>query len=131
MDAFAAFGGQNGNDPPFRNHQHMHETLDAIQHGDAPWECIIAWYQGPIPEANAPWWMTEEYEIWTQNTRTTSQNMLSNPDFKELFHTDPYCEFHANGERVFSHLMSANWPWQQAVSCFLLFWRVYPLEPHM
>lgn len=111
MDAFAAFRGQNGGDPPFRNYQHMHETLDAIEHRDAPWKCITAQYQEPIPEANALWWITEEYEIWTRNTRTMSQNMLNNPDFKKSFYTDPYHKFNAKGEQVFFYLMSANWSW--------------------
>lgn len=115
MDAFAAFGGE-GHEPSFVNHDHLHKTLDAIEHGDAPWECIVARYQGPISEENAPWWMTQEYEIWCQNTRTTAHNMLRNPDFKESFYTGPYCKFNEKEERVFSHLMLANFAWRQVVS---------------
>lgn len=116
MDAFATFGGQDGREPPFHDHTHLHHVIDSIEHGDAPWECITACYQGQVPDENAPWWMTQDYEIWCRNTHTATCNMLKNPAFKDDFHTAAYQEFDAKNERVYSHLMLANWAWRHSVS---------------
>ena len=62
--------------------------------------------------------MTEEHTIWTRDPRTLARMMLENPAFKDDFHTSPYREYDATLSRRYSHLMSANWAWRQAVRSF-------------
>lgn len=119
MEAFAAFGYEAGLDPPFSNTADMHNHIDAIPLGDAPWQCIKARYSGPLPE-DAPPWMNEEYEIWCRDPRTIARIMLNNADFKSEFHTAPHREYTPQGERQYTDLMSGNWAWRQAVSISLL-----------
>lgn len=115
MDAFAAFGYPHGQQPPFANHDDLHQVLDSITLGDAPWHSFSAQYTGEIPETNPPSWMTAQYDIWTRDIRTLAQNILANPDFRTEFHSAPYREYDSCNRRRYSHFMSANWAWRQAV----------------
>lgn len=117
MEAFAAFGYEHGKQPPFVNHADLHQAIDSIPLGDAPWHSFSAQYTGHLPDddPNPPSWMTAQYEIWTRNIHTLARNVLANPDFKDEFHAAPYREFDIHNQRHYSHFMSANWAWRQAV----------------
>ena len=129
MEAFAAFGYKFGKPPPFSDHNDLHSVIDSIPLGDAPWHCITARHTGPLPAGEVPPWMLQEFEVWTRDIRVLTQNMLANPDFKHEFHTAPYREFDINGRRQYSHLMSANWAWRQAVS-FICVTSIYCILTH-
>lgn len=118
MDAFASFGYEHGKPPPFANHTDLHNTIDSIPLGDAPWRSFSAQYTGAVPNEDVPSWMTTTYEVWTRDIRTLARNCLDNPDFKYEFHTAPYREYNVLNRRRYSHLMSGNWAWRQAVSLF-------------
>ncbi|KAI0069536.1 hypothetical protein K474DRAFT_1577148, partial [Panus rudis PR-1116 ss-1] len=76
--------------PPFANHVDMHNIIDSIPLGDAPWHSFTASYTGPRPtEGDVPSWMTAEHEIWYCDPQTIIRNMLANPDFENEFDTAP------------------------------------------
>ena len=60
--------------------------------------------------------MKAEYDVWFQNPRVLVHNILSNPDFESGFDYAPFQERTVNGVHRFCDFMSANWPWNQAVS---------------
>jgi Plavaka transposase len=111
MDLWAA----KGRDPPFANHKDIYDTIDSTPLGDAPWKSFSVSYAGPMPDEDIPLWMLDEFEVWHRDPRVVIQHQLANPDFVDGIHYAPYQEFGADGERRWQDLMSANWPWKQAV----------------
>ncbi|KAJ6448828.1 hypothetical protein C8R45DRAFT_1057369 [Mycena sanguinolenta] len=113
LDLWAASILQYGNSPPWSNAQELYDTIDAIQHGDAPWKVYQIRYTGPRPPT-PPKWMDETYELCTRNSRTVLLQQLANPDFQDKIDYSPYQQFDADGRRVWSNLMSGDWAWSQA-----------------
>ncbi|KAH9919576.1 hypothetical protein B0H21DRAFT_702115 [Amylocystis lapponica] len=113
MDLWAASLLRFGGHPPFANSSDMYAVIDAIQHGDAPWQSFSARYMGDMPAGEPPPWMTSEYQIWCRDPLTVIRNMLANPDFDGEFDYAPLREF-VNDERRYCNVMSGNWAWQQA-----------------
>jgi hypothetical protein len=68
----------------------LYATIDAIQDGDAPWQCMSV--SGPptnVPEHVASW-QTQEYDVWYQDPDVVIRNLLDNPDFALQFDSAPY-----------------------------------------
>jgi len=99
---------------PFASIQHMLETIDSIQHGDAPWMCLKA--SVPYEDENVPSWKKKAYDIWYRDPDIVLQQMLQNQDFHGEFNYALYVELDSNGERVWSNIMSGNYAWWQSVS---------------
>ena len=101
----------------------MHEKIDAMTVGEAPWEHFILKYSGPLPkgvsEANIPTWMTNENDVWFHNPVTLLENLLANPDFEDEFDFTPYQECTEDGSHCYCDFMSGNWSWQQVVCLFI------------
>ncbi len=98
MKVFVAYSYEAELDPPFNNHTDLHATIDFIPHDDAPWQCLVAKYNEPLPADNIPTWMTQEYQIWCCDIRTVARVILNNPNFKEEFHTAPYYKYTNTGK---------------------------------
>ncbi|KAJ7909124.1 hypothetical protein B0H13DRAFT_2493854 [Mycena leptocephala] len=113
LDLWAAQVLQYGDSPPWRTAQELYDTIDSIQHGDAPWKVYQIRYTGPQPPV-PPKWMTETYELCARDSRTVLHQQLKNPDFADKIDYAPYRQFDGQGRRVWSNLMSANWAWTQA-----------------
>ncbi|KAJ7483958.1 hypothetical protein B0H11DRAFT_2416136 [Mycena galericulata] len=113
LDLWAAQVLQHGDCPPWRNAQDLYDTIDAIQHGDAPWKVYEIQYTGPRP-LHPPKWMTETYELCARDSRKVLHQQLANPDFKDKIDYSPYRQFDTDGQRVWSNLMSGDWAWKQA-----------------
>ncbi|KAJ7150481.1 hypothetical protein C8R43DRAFT_1127959 [Mycena crocata] len=99
---------------PWKRAKDLYKTIDAIQHGDAPWKVYKLRYTGPKPAGLPPKWMTEEYELCARDCRTFLHHQLATPDFKDKMDYAPYRQFNARGRRVWSNLMSGDWAWKQA-----------------
>lgn len=92
----------------------MYETIDKIQLGSSPFSTVKIRYSGPRPD-NPPSWMNQEYELCYRDTRKVLHDQLATADFASDFDPAPYRQYQANGERVWSNLMSGEWAWDQAV----------------
>lgn len=101
-------------DLPWSNADELYATIDAIQEGDAPWITIPFKYNGPLPK-NPPKWMLETYELCTRDSRLLLHQQLSTTEFVDQINYVPYRQFQANGDHVWSNLLSADWSWTQAV----------------
>jgi len=113
-----ATAGDNGTEPPFAGHNDLYETIDSIPLGDLPWNCFTVTYNGPLPDGEAPTWMTTEYEVWCRDVRLVMRSQLANPDFKSEIDYTPLQMFGPTGKREWSNVMTGNWAWKQAVSHF-------------
>ncbi|KAF7791554.1 hypothetical protein EIP86_002570 [Pleurotus ostreatoroseus] len=102
-----------GDDSPFRNKEELYNTIDSIQHGDAPWESFGLRYTGPTDD-NSPTWKRTTYIVHCRNTETVAHNMLKNEEFKEFFDYVPFEEYDASGARRYSNLMSGKWAYRKS-----------------
>ncbi|KAJ7906139.1 hypothetical protein B0H13DRAFT_2333723 [Mycena leptocephala] len=89
LDLWAAQVLQYGDSPPWRTAQELYDTIDSIQHGDAPWKVYQIRYTGPQPPV-PPKWMTETYELCARDSRTVLHQQLKNPDFADKIDYAPY-----------------------------------------
>ena len=99
---------------PWSSTEEMYATVDVIQEGDALWKTISFKYNGPLPK-NPPKWMLETYELCMRDSRLLLHQQLSTASFADQINYMPYRQFQANGDRIWSNLMSADWSWAQAV----------------
>ncbi|KZP19656.1 hypothetical protein FIBSPDRAFT_911331 [Athelia psychrophila] len=114
INMWAATIVQQGGSPPWSNAKEMYQTIDEIQHGDAPWKMFRIRYQGPLPAGVPPKWMTVDYELCLRDTRQVLHHQLSTVDYCDKIDYRPYQQFNGTGKRVYSNLMSGDWAWSQA-----------------
>lgn len=101
---------------PFSDPDDLHNVIDSIEEGDAPWYSFQVSYQGvrPNDQENVPSWMNHKYEVWHRDPRKVVHDLLATSEFDGSFDYTPYREF-AEGKRRWSDFMSGNWAWKQAV----------------
>jgi hypothetical protein len=116
LDWWAASVMEFGGDTPWKNSADMYRTIDAIQHGDAPWKVYQVNFRGLLPLGTPPKWMTETYELCMRDTRQVLHHQLATSDYAGDINYTPYKQFDSDGKRIRSNLMSASWAWKQAVS---------------
>ncbi|KAF8954718.1 hypothetical protein BDZ97DRAFT_1908047 [Flammula alnicola] len=93
---------KHGSSGPFESYKHIYDTIDAIEEGDAPWQC----FKTSIDEIekDAPNWKQQEYEIWYR-------------DPEVVFDAAPYVESvktdkdDKDGKQRWADFMSANYAW--------------------
>ena len=51
-----------------------------MQHGDAPWYCLVVSFNG-VKSNPCPSWQMDEWEVWYHNPHVVLTQMLENPDF--------------------------------------------------
>lgn len=102
-------------DPPFANHHHLYDTIDASSQGEVPWQSFSVTYNGDIPNGAMPSWMVREYDVWFRDPRQVLRNQIGNPDFSGAYDHTPKRVFLANGQRQYKDFMSGDWAWNQAV----------------
>jgi hypothetical protein len=115
LDVWAATVMEFGADAPWTNSNDLYRTIDAIQHGDAPWKTYRIQYQGLQPPGTPPKWMTETYDLCTRDSRQVLHHQLATKQFKDKINLTPYRQFNSKGQRVWSNIMLADWAWSQAV----------------
>ncbi|KAG9317724.1 hypothetical protein JVU11DRAFT_1940 [Chiua virens] len=69
---------------PFLFAAHMYATIDQIQSGGAPWECMKV-SPNMNRDENLPSWKRAEYEVWYCDVDCVLTKMLDNADFKDKF----------------------------------------------
>lgn len=98
---------------PFKDHDDMYNTIDALKLGDTPWQCLKV---NPCGTAEEPLWKQKIYKVWFRDPDIVLQNMLDNPDFDGKFDYSPYVEVDDKNNRRWGDAMSANYAWRHAVS---------------
>jgi len=103
--------------PPFDSHQHIYKTIDATQHGDAPWHCLVVSFNG-VKSNPCPSWQTDEWEVWYRNPHVVLTQMLENPDFDGQIDYAAYVGLDKSGKRYWNEFMSGNFAYRRSVSSF-------------
>lgn len=127
LKLWAASLAVHGDEPPFHNHQHLYDVVDATKIGDVAWENFTLNYTGVQPDSDVPSWMDGTYEVWFRDPRQLVHNIISNPDFKDEFDYVPFHEYDGTDEtnHRFHNFMSGDWAWKQAVRHFVLSFRIH------
>ncbi|EIW75343.1 hypothetical protein CONPUDRAFT_159469 [Coniophora puteana RWD-64-598 SS2] len=103
-----------GANPPFADHKKLYKTIDGIKTGDVPWSSFNVLYKGARPARKASTWMDETYDVWYRDPHAVVQNMLANPDFKDVLDYSPYRDYDATDVRQWENMFSGDWAWDQA-----------------
>ncbi|KAF9526776.1 hypothetical protein CPB83DRAFT_870277 [Crepidotus variabilis] len=98
---------------PWKLADEVHQTLDQIKSGHAPWRTHKFRYTGPRSE-NPPQWMLVEYDLNFRDILKVVEEQLSSSEFDGVIDYSTYEEFTPNGERVYTNIMSGEWACQQA-----------------
>ena len=101
-------------DPPFKTHSELYNTINTIRHGDSPWQSFAVKYSHDLPK-DPPAWMTDEYDIWHRNPLVLLEHQIANPDFHGAIDYAPKVVTDKWGDREVCDLMSGQWAWDQCV----------------
>ncbi|EIW75687.1 hypothetical protein CONPUDRAFT_65876 [Coniophora puteana RWD-64-598 SS2] len=105
---------KHNDNPPFRDHTDLYDTIDASKLGEIPWRSFSVKYNGPKPARSIPPWMGAEYDVWFRDPHLVVKNILARPDFKSELDYTPYRDYDENGVRQYENLFSGDWAWEQA-----------------
>ncbi|KAH9010810.1 hypothetical protein EDB85DRAFT_2077168 [Lactarius pseudohatsudake] len=107
---------------PYDSHCTLYATIDAIQDGDAPWQCLSVNVASNDSDSDilehAPSWKREEYEVWYRDPDVVIRNLLDNPDFASQFDTAPYIMTNTQGERRWTDFMSGHFAWRRSTMIY-------------
>jgi hypothetical protein len=117
LDLWASTLLKHDDTPPFANHTDLFNTIDSTPLGDVPWQSFSLNYNGEVPQADAPSWMTSAYDVWFRDPRLVVRNMIDNPDYANQFDSAPTRSFDSEGNRQYQDFMTGDWAWEEAV-CF-------------
>ena len=78
MDILASL--YHSHEPPFRSHDNLYKTLDAILYRDCPWQSFSVKYSGLLPE-DPPSWMLADYDVWYRNPLSLLEQQFRNLAF--------------------------------------------------
>ena len=106
----------HNDEPPFTNAAGLYKAIDSTPFAGTPWQSFSLQYNGD-EAGDALSWMSAEYDVWFWDPHVLVLNLLSNSDFKANFDYAPYQEHTSDRVHQFQDFMSANWAWNQAVSC--------------
>ena len=118
-ELLAIMASMYNNDPPFRSHKDMYNTIDATRHGDSPWQSFSVTYSGTMPD-DPPSWMTAKYDVWFHDPKVVLEHQLANPDFKGEIDYAAKVVVDEDGHHEVCDLMSGQWAFEQSVSSFFL-----------
>lgn len=102
-------------DPPFLNHRHLYDTIDAIEVGDAPWNSFSVSFNGEIPEGDRTPWKHAQYDVWFRDPHLVLKNQLANTDFATEMDFAAKEVTDENDTRRYTDFMSGNWAWRHSV----------------
>ena len=100
----------------FENHDHLLQTIDNIQVGEAPWGSFSIQYDGPSTDNSSISWQNQTYTVHTRDVHTVVRNMLVNAEFCNCFDYATYREYMGPHSCRYSNFMSGEWAYKQSVS---------------
>ncbi|KAF8808259.1 hypothetical protein BYT27DRAFT_7232691 [Phlegmacium glaucopus] len=101
-------------DPPFINKQHLYDTIDKIELGDAPWHSFSVSFNGEVIEGDTTPWKHATYDVWYWDPQVVLKNQLKNPDFGKEMDFAPKEVRDENDKQRYCDFMSGDWAWRQA-----------------
>ncbi|KAJ6610445.1 hypothetical protein B0H10DRAFT_2166043 [Mycena sp. CBHHK59/15] len=104
LDLWAAMVLKYGGSALWKDARELYTTIDSIKDGQA----------FPLPAGIPLKWMTETYELCTQDAHQVLHNQLGPAAFKDHVNLVPYRQFNYGGKCIWSNQMSVDWAWKQA-----------------
>ncbi|KAH9040822.1 hypothetical protein EDB84DRAFT_1587510 [Lactarius hengduanensis] len=92
-------------------------AIDELTVGDVPWQSFTVNYDGELSDdvdGAQPKWMSDVHEVFYRDPHLIVRGMLTNPDYEGGMDFGPYRAFDKDGTRVYEHMMSGDWAWEQA-----------------
>lgn len=114
MQIWAARTTLEGGTTPFTDSKDLHDTIDSIEEGDAPWYSFKVGYNGDRPVGKVPSWMDDSHQVFYRDPSQVVRMLLSNHKFDGNFDYIPYREYE-NDEQKWGNFMSGSFCWKQAV----------------
>lgn len=111
-------------DPPFINKRDLHQSIDSIELGDAPWHSFSISFDGEIEEGDTTPWKHTTYEVWYRDPEVVLKNQLKNTDFANEIDLAAKEVQDENEKSQYGDFMSGAWSWRQSVCWSVLFLRV-------
>ena len=111
MQIWGARTTLEGGTTPFANSKDLHDSIDAIEEGDAPWYSFRVGYDGDCPPGQVPSWMNNSYQVFYRDPQQVVRTLLSNHKFDADFDYVPYREYE-DGEQKWGNFMSGNFCWK-------------------
>ncbi|KAH9023276.1 hypothetical protein EDB85DRAFT_2075341 [Lactarius pseudohatsudake] len=101
---------------PFSNHEDLYAAIDELTVGDVPWQSFTVRYHSELGDVDAsqPKWMSDVHEVFYRDPHLIVRGMLTNPDYEGGMDFGPYYVFDKDGTRLYEHMMSGDWAWEQA-----------------
>ncbi|KAH9039148.1 hypothetical protein EDB85DRAFT_2072572 [Lactarius pseudohatsudake] len=101
---------------PFSNHEDLYAAIDELTVGDVPWQSFTVRYHSELGDVDAsqPKWMSDVHEVFYRDPHLIVCGMLTNPDYEGGMDFGPYYVFDKDGTRLYEHMMSGDWAWEQA-----------------
>ncbi|KAJ3502936.1 hypothetical protein NMY22_g18422 [Coprinellus aureogranulatus] len=81
MEIWAPDKAKNDDLAPYNSYADMYATIDAIEHGDAPWRSFSLQFDASDSNPADESWKQASYEVWYRDPLTVVTNLLDNPDF--------------------------------------------------
>ena len=102
-------------DPPFINKRDLHQTIDSIELGDAPWHSFSVLFDGEIEESDTTPWKHAMYDVWYRDPEVVLKNQVKSTDFANETDFAAKEVRDENGKRRYGDFMSGDWSWRQSV----------------
>jgi hypothetical protein len=111
---------------PFSKHTDLYAAIDELTVGDVPWQSFTVAYSGELSDdvdGAQPKWMSDMHEVFYRDPHPIVHGMLTNQDYEGGMDFGPYRVFDKDGTRVYEHMMSGDWAWEQAVRSLYFFYK--------
>ncbi|KAH9029816.1 hypothetical protein EDB85DRAFT_2074389 [Lactarius pseudohatsudake] len=101
---------------PFSNHEDLYAAINELTVDDVPWQSFTVRYHSELGDVDAsqPKWMSDVHEVFYRDPHLIVRGMLTNPDYEGGMDFGPYYVFDKDGTRLYEHMMSGDWAWEQA-----------------
>ncbi|KAI9459974.1 hypothetical protein HD554DRAFT_2323915 [Boletus coccyginus] len=111
MDILASL--YEGQDLPFRSHDDLYTSIDAIPYGECPWQSFSVKYLGLLPMDPLSWMLTN-YDVWYCDPLSLLEQQFWNPEFAGAIDYAAKVVTDENGRCEVCDLMSGQWAWDQS-----------------
>ncbi|KAH8984072.1 hypothetical protein EDB86DRAFT_3066193 [Lactarius hatsudake] len=117
VDALLDIVERSNGSVPFSDHTDLYAAIDGLTVGDVPWQSFTVQFNGELGDdvdETQPKWMSDVHEVFYRDPHLIVRGMLTNPDYEGGMDFGPYRAFDKDGTRVYEHMMSGDWAWEQA-----------------
>ncbi|KAH9006191.1 hypothetical protein EDB86DRAFT_3061299 [Lactarius hatsudake] len=117
VDALLDIVERSNGSVPFSDYTVLYAAIDGLAVGDVPWQSFTVQFNGELGDdvdETQPKWMSDMHEVFYRDPHLIVRGMITNPDYEGSMDFGLYRAFDKDGTRVYEHMMSGDWAWEQA-----------------